>query len=321
MEILNIIYRFACNYKFNNVKCYMKLSVVVTAYNVEQYINECIESVKTQIIDDANTIEIIVVEDKSTDDTLKFLKKIKDIKIISNKINIGAGLSRRIGIEAATGEYVMLLDGDDYLENKNYLNTLINKAIESDADVISGGIKIIREDKSSDITSYGNCTCTGYDKISKFWGKRVVFMVNKIIRKTMYDKIPYCHRRYIEDTPVIVPILWYANKVEYVDTVGYVYRMRKDSLTHNTNIVKDVIFKGLCWCDLMEFFNANDKEAFNHIKVKDYIQNTINVLNNIVLTPQAIQPYANEFAELMMRLINLVQINSINFKEINNGKV
>lgn len=293
----------------------MKLSVVVTAYNVADYIEKCVSSVLAQKVE-GHEIELIVVEDKSTDNTLEVLKGIEGITIYQNEVNVGAGLSRRFGIEKATGDYVMLLDGDDYLENENHLQTLISKALETDADVVSGGIKILREDGSYDITSYGNYTCEGYEKISKFWGERIVFMNNKIIRRSMYDKIPYCHRRYIEDTPVIIPILWLANKVEYIDNVGYVYRMRNNSLTHEANEMKNMIFKGLCWCDLLEFFNANDPEVFNHIKIKQFIANVINMFNNRITTPQEIQPYANEFAELMFRLLNLVKITGIDFKVI-----
>ena len=298
----------------------MKLSIVITAYNVQDYILECINSVKHQKISKGHFIEIIVVEDKSTDNTLAKLHEINGFKLIQNKENVGAGLSRRIGIQNATGEYIMLLDGDDYLENENHLSTLINKAVETNADVVGGGIKILKEDNSYDITSYGTYTCEGYEKISKFWGERIVFMNNKIIRKTMYDKFPYCTRRYIEDTPVIIPILWAANKVEYVDTIGYVYRMRQDSLTHEADDFKNLVFKALCWCDLMEFFNKEDKEVFNHINIKGYITNTINILNNSILTPSIVQPYANEFAELMLRMINLIQVTNINFKEIANVK-
>lgn len=294
----------------------MKLSVVITAYNVSKYINECIESVKNQNHSHYE-LEIVVVEDKSTDDTLSILKKIKDIKLIENEKNVGAGLSRRIGIQNTTGDYVMLLDGDDYLEDCYHLDTLIAKAAETDADVVSGGIKILREDGSYDITSYGNYTCEGYEKMSKFWGERIVFMNNKIIRRTMYDTFPYCHRRYIEDTPVIIPILWAANKVEYVDTVGYVYRMRPDSLTHESSKLKHTIFAGLCWCDLMEFFNDKDPKAFEAINIKGFIANTLEFFNNRTTTIQEIAPYANEFAELMLRLVNLVKFTGIDFKPIN----
>lgn len=291
----------------------MKLSVVITAYNVADYIEKCVKSVLNQAMG-GHELELIIVEDRSTDNTLEVLKGIEGIAMYQNEVNVGAGLSRRFGIEQASGDYVMLLDGDDYLEDEHHLQALMDKAQTTDADVVSGGIKILREDGSYDITSYGNYTCEGYEKISKFWDERIVFMNNKIIRRTMYDKIPYCHRRYIEDTPVIIPILWLANKVEYVDEVGYVYRMRQDSLTHQADELKNMIFKGLCWCDLLEFFNANDPEVFNHIAIKRFIANVLDMFNNRIIAPQEIQPYAGEFYELMFRLLNLVKITGIDFK-------
>lgn len=294
----------------------MKLSVVITAYNVSKYIKECIDSVKNQN-NSHYELELIVVEDKSTDDTLSILKGIDGIKIIENEHNVGAGLSRRIGIQHATGEYIMLVDGDDYLEDSFHLDTLVAKAIETNADVVSGGIKILREDGSSDSTSYGNYTCEGYDKVTKFWGDRIVFICNKIIRKSMYDKIPYCHRRYIEDTSVIIPILWLANKVEYVDTVGYVYRMRPDSLTHESSKFKHTIFAALCWCDLMEFFSKNDPNVLEITNIKRFITGVFDYFNTRTTTIQEIAPYANEFAELMLRLVNLVKFTGIDFKPIN----
>lgn len=298
----------------------MKLSVVITAYNVAEYIEKCIESVLNQKLND--DLEIIVVEDKSTDDTMDKLIQYGDkIRIHTNTNNVGAGLSRRRGIEISTGDYIMLLDGDDYIEGETHLQTLVDKALETDADVVGGGIKILREDGSYDLTSYGNYTCEGYEKISKFWGERIVFMNNKIIRRTMYDKVPYCHRRYIEDTPVIIPILWYANKVEYVDNIGYVYRMRASSLTHTADMMKNIIFKGLCWCDLMEFFNKNDKEVFNHIAIKQFIANVFNYLNSKIFSIDEVRPYANEFFELMFRLVNLVKFTGIDFKQVKPNKL
>lgn len=299
----------------------MKLSIVITAYNVEQYIQQCIKSVFAQDIKD--DFEIIVVEDKSTDNTFKIIKEFENSKrvtIIKHEENKGAGLSRRDGIEHSTGDYIMLLDGDDYLIEKNHLQILINKAKETDADVVSGGIKIQKEDGSYDITSYGNYTCTDYDKLTKFWGERIVFMNNKIIKNTLHKQIPYSHRRYIEDTQVIIPMLWLANKVEYVDTVGYVYRMRKGSLTHEANEIKNIIFKALCWCDLIEFFNANDPKVFEVIAIKQYITNCITYFNNRIITAQELNPYINEFSELMFKLINIIKVTNIDFKQIKINK-
>lgn len=294
----------------------MKTSIVITAYNVEQYIAKSISSAMQEGVN-----EIIVVEDKSTDNTLNVIKQIKennktdiDIIIIENEKNIGAGLSRRHGIENCKNEYVLLLDGDDYLDN-NFIKDLLIKAEETDADIISGGIKIVEKDGTWKAESYGTCIVEGNEKVSKFWGERIVFMNNKLIRKKLYDLVPYNHRRFVEDTPTIIPILWYANKVAYVDNIGYNYVMRDNSLTHTTNVLKDIIYKGLCWLDLMDFFLEKDKTIFNYIDISGYIKNLLTIMNNIKTFDIAeINKYKDDWVEFTTRFFNLISIHNINFK-------
>lgn len=292
-----------------------KVSVVITAYNVGEYIEQAVRSALQECVD-----EVIVVTDKPTDNTLEVLEGIEDerLMIVNNQVNLGAGMSRRIGIQCSSSEYVLLLDGDDYLSD-GFVKDLLERALATDADVVSGGIKILEEDGTWKAESYGNCTTTGNDKISRFWGERIVFMNNKLIRRKLYDYVPYCHRRYIEDTPVVIPILWYANKVEYVDNVGYTYRMRQGSLTHTTNVAKDVIYKGLCWLDLVDFFNEHDKSVFECIKIKEYVGNIIKVLHR-GLSVDEIAPYKEEWLEFTQRLFNAVSITGISFKEHAKGE-
>lgn len=291
------------------------ISIVITAYNVEAYIAQAIRSALAQTYED---IEVIVVLDKPTDGTEAIVKAIaaedERVRIVENHANVGAGLSRRAGLAEAKGEYTLLLDGDDFLR-PTFIADLIAKAEETGADIVSGGIEVLHEDGVRDITLYGEQVTEGYDKVTKFWGERIVFMNNKLIRRELHEKVPYCHRRYIEDTPVIIPQLWHANKVAYVDNAGYVYRMQPNSLTHTTNPVKDVIFKGLCWCDLMEFFNANDPEFYKHFPLKNFVAKTLEILNGIELTPANLNPYGSEWAELTMRLFNIVNITGIDFKK------
>ena len=75
-------------------------------------------------------MEIIVVNDCSTDDTLEIINSFNDdrIKIINNAENVGAGMSRRIGTKAAIGDYTTFLDGDDYIDT-NCIETLYNLAV------------------------------------------------------------------------------------------------------------------------------------------------------------------------------------------------
>ena len=100
-----------------------KLSVIVAAYNAEKYIDKCIQSVLSQNAD----VELIVINDASTDKTAECLEKYKGkIKLISLEKNTGsiAGV-RNIGLENADGEYITYLDSDDWYE-KNALSKIIN---------------------------------------------------------------------------------------------------------------------------------------------------------------------------------------------------
>ena len=113
----------------------MKASIIIAAYNIERYIERCLISAINQSEKD---IEIIVVNDGSTDNTLKI---IKNIAINDNRINIiskkNAGLieARKSGLIEAKGEYILFLDGDDWLE-LNCIEELYKSAKESDYDVI-----------------------------------------------------------------------------------------------------------------------------------------------------------------------------------------
>lgn len=284
-----------------------RCAIVITAYNVERDIEQSVASALNQ----TEKCEVIVVEDKSTDGTLDILRRIKGITLLENSENVGAGLSRRRGIDYANAEYVMTLDGDDYID-LDFVKRLLARADATGADIVSGGVKILKEDGSWDATSYGNCVTEGRDKVAKFWGERIVFMNNKIIRKEICNKVPYSDRRYIEDTPTIIPMMFFANKVAYTDTIGYTYRMRKDSLTHTTNIIKDVVFKGLCWIDLYEFFMKHDQGMFEAVNVKGFIVNIIGTLNKIHVTPEMVAPFEKEWHEFTMRLLNVIEITNIN---------
>ena len=284
----------------------MKISIVLTAYNVEKYIGEAIESCLNQTYKD---LEIIIVDDCSTDNTKNLIKsyveKNKDIiKLIENDVNKGAGLARRIGIQNTTGEYVLILDGDDWLNN-DFIEALVDKAIETDADIVSGGMTIRRLDGSYDSTSYGNCICeTPIDKVTKFWKDRIVFLNNKLIRKKLHNQVPYCHRRFIEDTPVIIPQLYLANKVVYVDNVGYNYRMIESSLTHQASPFKYALYRSLCAQDIIEFFKKVDVEFLNKIPiVRQYTQH-LNQLKQIKPTPEMVEEFKDDWIEFSCRLIS-----------------
>ena len=114
-----------------------KISVVVPVYNVEKYLKECIDSIINQTLED---IEIICVNDGSTDSSLDILNDYakKDSRIIViNKSNSGYGHTMNMGLNAATGEYIGIIESDDFAD-KNMFEDLYKLAKEYDADIVKG---------------------------------------------------------------------------------------------------------------------------------------------------------------------------------------
>ena len=112
----------------------MRFSIIIPAYNVEDYLLDCVDSVIKQSFRD---YEIILVNDGSTDSTLEICqelsKKNKLINLITKK-NGGLSSARNAGIEIAKGDYLLFLDGDDFWGNYQFLNDL-NRIIENQKDI------------------------------------------------------------------------------------------------------------------------------------------------------------------------------------------
>lgn len=112
-----------------------KISIVIPCYNVEKYLKQCLDSVVNQTLQD---IEIICINDGSTDSTLSILREYENsdnrIKVIS-KHNSGYGASMNIGLETAKGKYIGIVESDDYAE-LNMFETLYNVAEENNLDLV-----------------------------------------------------------------------------------------------------------------------------------------------------------------------------------------
>lgn len=281
----------------------MKISIVMTAYNMEQYIEEAMMSCLNQTYKD---IELVVVEDCSTDNTLAIIEEIaaKDsrVKIIKHETNMGAGMGRRDGINAATGDYFITVDADDWLD-EDFIKALVVRAEKTGADIVSGGITVERGEGYWEKTCYGDVVTTGIDKIKKFWGEKIVFMNNKIIRTSFREKIPYCSRRFIEDTPTIIPMLHIANQVDYVSNTGYHYRMQEDSLTHKADPFKYALFRALCCMDLIDYFKDNKAEhVLSEIPIQGMLQKQIDIIKHINPDNDTIKKYIDEWLEFTKKL-------------------
>ena len=136
-EMFEEVYSTALKYKSEKEgKKNLKVSVIIPAYNVEDYIAECLDSILKQNIQD---IEIVCVDDCSTDCTgdilKKYVKKHKNIKIFRNEKNGGLAKTRNVGIEKATGDFLLFVDSDDTLQEET-VSELMREAQVYDADII-----------------------------------------------------------------------------------------------------------------------------------------------------------------------------------------
>lgn len=123
-----------------------KISVVVPVYNVERYLKRCIDSIINQTY---RNLEIILVNDGSTDDSQLICESYleKDFRInLVNKINAGLGMARNTGIENATGEIILFIDGDDYIDH-NMVEILYKEMLETKSDTCVGGFTRAYPDK------------------------------------------------------------------------------------------------------------------------------------------------------------------------------
>ena len=110
-----------------------KISVIVPVYNVENYLSKCLDSLLKQTFDD---FEIILINDGSTDNSLNIINQYKDKRIkLINKKNEGQAIARNFGIKKASGEFIMFVDSDDYVD-KDILKISYNNAIQANADIV-----------------------------------------------------------------------------------------------------------------------------------------------------------------------------------------
>lgn len=123
----------------------MKISVIIPAYNAGKHIKKTLDSILGQSLAD---FEVIVVNDGSTDNTAEIVEGYPDprIKMVTQE-NGGTMAARKTGIEHVSGDYALFCDADD-LMRPDALRNLYSAAVENDADIVKGKVRILREDGS-----------------------------------------------------------------------------------------------------------------------------------------------------------------------------
>ena len=267
-----------------------KVSIIVPVYNTSKYLNGCIKSLLHQTLED---IEIILINDGSTDESESIIKKYKDkrIKYISKK-NEGIGKTRNLGIDTATGEYLSFIDSDDYVE-PNFCKVMYEKALKEKCDIVIcdyyedrfEGLKEIRFPTFKDASLKENpdiLTLVNLGPCNKIY-KRSLFKnkENRFVENLKY-----------EDAPLVVKLLLNAKKIGKIDECLAHYVIHENSETTTRD---EKIFDILKITDIM----VNDLKKYDYLH--DAMVNTI----VMVLTDYTIQQrYIND-TELRNKFIDI----------------
>ena len=216
------------------------ITVIINVYNGEKYINKCLDSVINQTY---KNLDILIVNDGSTDNTLKICKKYKDrrIRIITTE-NMGLSLSRNIGIDNAQGEYLYFIDADDFIE-LDTIEYLYKLCIKYDClistckskDIYDYNLKKDNKKEKIDVVS-----CKEMLKDALLCKNRVVCTWNKLMKKDIFKNLRF-ENRIINDMAFTHKLLIRANRIVYSNQVKYYSLIRPDSVSRRKASVERLI--------------------------------------------------------------------------------
>lgn len=242
------------------------LSVIIPAYNVEKYIERCINSVLNQYL---KNIEIIVIDDGSKDKTSDICLKISENNknIIYKKVqNGGCSAARNLGVSMAKGKYIAFLDSDDWVDSDMYIN-MIEEAEKNQADIVICGFKKLDENKNllstvkipkrNNKNEYIDCTTEWFAS-----------PCNKIYKRDLLEKnnIRFLLNIYTgEDMFFNFISFFYSKNIISLDEPYYNYFMNQNSVSNNYKNRTDIY---IVIRELISFYKRNGvyKENINKIR-------------------------------------------------------
>ncbi len=206
----------------------IKVSIIISTYNTGHYIRECLNSIACQTLKE---IEVIIVDDGSTDNTKSIIDK--EYKILNNLIyiyqqNKGAGLARNKGIDISNGEYLLFMDPDDKYPYKDSVERLYMAAIENNAKICGGNIIEWDGCKTYNVYKAGMCdsrhTKNGFIKTDNYYylyGHTRYIYKSDLIKK---NSVAFLKYRRFEDQVFVIKALALAGELFELDYPVYWYR-------------------------------------------------------------------------------------------------
>ena len=261
-----------------------KISVIIPVYNVEKWLNKCVDSILSQSYEN---FEVILVNDGSTDKSGdicdKYLKEDNRVKVF-DILNSGQSVARNIGLKEAKGDYILFIDSDDYISDKAIIEKFINILYSNNYDFIYTSYCRFEDGNEEKITEILPINLTN-DEIKNKEGKDILV---DLLNKNSFHHAPYlkvCRKEFILNNKLFFregyyneyeewtfKVFYYAKKIFIYDKSWYMRRMRENSTITSRN--ESAICKKLCdrliiADDLIKFF---EKENASKVIIDDLVR-------------------------------------------------
>lgn len=217
-------------------KYYPLISVIIPVYNVEKYLDRCVQSVVDQTY---KNLEIILVDDGSLDNCPllcdNWMAKDNRIKVI-HKSNGGLSDARNRGLEESNGKYITFIDSDDYVDI-NYVKELYNAIKSNDCDISVSGIVV----KYSNGTVLNKYTNIKEELTPKETLKKILYddgidisATAKLYKKELFENIKFPKDRLYEDAATTYKLICLSKKIANNNVPTYIYMIRNDSIAQSS---------------------------------------------------------------------------------------
>ena len=212
-----------------------KISIIVPIYNVEMYLEECINSLIHQTY---SNIEIILINDGSSDSSGKICDKYKEIDNrirVVHKENGGVSSARNAGIRLVNTKYISFVDPDDYV-SEQFIEKLYNSLVDNLADIAVCNFFTIREKNIIEDRKIKNNSLNQEEALRLLVKDEIMssYLWNKMFKKELFENLQFDIGYRYEDIRIMHKIFLKAKKIVMIEDSLYYYRIRMDSITNST---------------------------------------------------------------------------------------
>ncbi|MBE5806630.1 MAG: glycosyltransferase family 2 protein [Clostridiales bacterium] len=217
------------------------ISIIIPSYNRKDLISKSIDSILKQTYEN---IEIIIIDDGSTDGTEQYIKETygnnNKVNFYKNEKNSGAGFSRKFGYKMSKGKYLVFMDDDDYYTNNNFLKEAIN-VLENDSNIgfvsSSSTIEYVKENKFEDSIMNIKGLINKSEYLSEFQQKYMKSnsTFTTVFRKSCLEDANFNDVDMVNDSTIYLRALL-AGDAYVLDTISGIYRVHSKNITFNLKI-------------------------------------------------------------------------------------